>query len=306
METMITNHTRKTFQVTDNVVRIFLLLLCCFVTLGVAAKKQKTLLILHTNDTHSCIMPLSETLADTLLAGRGGFLRRIAMLKEERRKNPDLLYFDSGDFSQGSPYYTLFKGDVEIGLMNQMGIDASTIGNHEFDFGLDNMARLFRQANFPILCSNYDFTGTVLEGIVKPYTIIRRNGVKIGVFALDPQMEGLVSTTNYGGVKYLDPATCANKMVSVLRNEKKCDLVICISHLGWDSRPQEELVGLPECDNNVFTKTRGIDLVLGGHSHSYFEELKYITDLDGRQVPVDQNGKHGIFIGRMTLTLDKK
>ena len=119
--------------------------------LSVSAKGKKQLVILHTNDTHSCIMPLNPHLADTMLAGRGGFLRRIAMLKEERKKNPDLLYFDSGDFCQGSPYYTMFKGDVEIGLMNQMGIDASTIGNHEFDFGLENMARVFRQANFPIL-----------------------------------------------------------------------------------------------------------------------------------------------------------
>ena len=276
------------------------------VAAGAQAKKQKSLLILHTNDTHSCIMPLSEQLADTMLAGRGGFLRRIAMLRDERLKDPDLLYFDSGDFCQGSPYYTLYKGDVEIGLMNQMGIDASTIGNHEFDFGLDNMARLFRKANFPILCSNYDFTGTPLEGIVKPYTIIKRKGVRIGVFALDPQMEGLVSTQNYGDVKYLDPATCANEMVALLKGRKKCDLVICISHLGWDSRPQEERAGRAECDNGAIAKTRGIDLVLGGHSHTYFEELRYITDLDGRQVPVDQNGKHGIFIGRMTLTLDKQ
>ena len=306
MKTMKANISTRTFQGTRSVARIVSLLLCLFVTLGTQAKKQKTLLILHTNDTHSCVMPLSENLADTLVAGRGGFLRRIAMLKEERRKHPDLLYFDSGDFFQGSPYFTLFKGDVEVGLMNQMGIDASTIGNHEFDFWLDNMARLFRVANFPILCSNYDFTGTPLEGLVKPYTVIRRNGVKIGVFALDPQMEGLVSTQNYGDVKYLDPATCANQMVSLLRNEKKCDVVICISHLGWDARPQEERAGRPECDNSVFAKTRGVDLVLGGHSHTYFEELRYITDLDGRQVPVDQNGKHGIFIGRIELTLDKR
>lgn len=276
------------------------------IAVGAQAKKQKTLLILHTNDTHSCIMPLSEHLADTMLAGRGGFLRRIAMLKEERKKDPELLYFDSGDFCQGSPYYTLFKGDVEIGLMNQMGIDASTIGNHEFDFGLDNMARLFRMAKFPILCSNYDFRGTVLEGIVKPYTVIKRKGVKIGVFALDPEMDGLVSVQNYGGVKYLDPATCANNMVKLLKDKKKCDLVICISHLGWDQRPQEERAGRPECDNSVIAKTRGIDLVLGGHSHTYFEELQYITDLDGRQVPVDQNGKHAIFVGRISIDMEQK
>jgi len=288
-------------------IRLIIVALLLTLPLGMQAKKHKQLLILHTNDTHSCIMPLSETLADTLVAGRGGFLRRIAMLKEERQKNPDLLYFDSGDFCQGSPYYTLFKGDVEIGLMNQMGIDASTIGNHEFDFGLDNMARLFRMANFPIVCSNYDFSGTVLEGLVKPYTIIKRNGVKIGVFALDPEMEGLVSAQNYGGVKYLDPATCANKMVELLKKQKKCDLVICISHLGWDDTPQEERAraGRAECDNSAIAKTRGIDLVLGGHSHTYFQELRYITDLDGRQVPVDQNGKHAVYVGRITVDLEK-
>ena len=285
--------------------RSILLAVLLMLSMSTQAQKQRQLLILHTNDTHSCIMPLSEQLADTMLAGRGGFLRRIAMLNEERKKNPDLLYFDSGDFSQGSPYYTLFKGDVEIGLMNQMGIDASTIGNHEFDFGLENMARIFRMANFPILCSNYDFTGTELEGLVKPYTIIKRKGVKIGVFALDPQMEGLVSEKNYGKIRYLDPATCANKMVQLLKKQKKCDLVICISHLGWDETPQEQRAGRAECDNSAIAKTRGIDLVLGGHSHTYFEELHYITDLDGRQVPVDQNGKHAIYIGRMTVTMQK-
>ena len=272
--------------------------------LTASAKKQKKLLILHTNDTHSCVMPLSENLADTLLANRGGYLRRIAMLREERTKNPDLLYFDSGDFSQGSPYYTLFKGDVEVGLMNQMGIDAATIGNHEFDFGLENMARLFRMANFPIVCSNYDFSGTVVEGVVKPYVIIRRNGLKIGVFGLAPEMEGLVAQKNFEGVKYLDPATCANEMVTILK-KKKCDLIICISHLGWDTTPPEKRVGWPECDNTVFSKTRGIDLVLGGHSHSYFNTLKYITDLDGKRIPVDQNGKHALYVGRMEVTLEK-
>ena len=131
-----------------------------------AAGAQKRLEILHTNDTHSCVMPLNPNLADTAVAGRGGFLRRVAMVKEEREKNPNLLLIDSGDFSQGSPYYTLFRGEVEVGLMNEMGYDAVAIGNHEFDFGLDNMARLFRMAQFPVLCANYDFTGTVVEGLV--------------------------------------------------------------------------------------------------------------------------------------------
>lgn len=259
-------------------------------------QKAKELTILHTNDTHSCIYPLSENLADTMLAGRGGFLRRIAMLKEERAKDPDLLYFDSGDFSQGSPYYSIYKGDVEIGLMNRMGIDASTIGNHEFDFGLENMARLFRMANFPILCSNYDFTGTPVEGLVKRYTVIKRKGVKIGVFALDPEMEGLVSTQNCVGVSYLDPVATANEMVSLLRGKLHCDLIICISHMGWINKQTIS-------DKEIIAQTRGIDLVLGGHSHTYLKELEYAADLDGKLVPVDQNGKHGIFIGKMKLTL---
>ena len=137
-----------------------------FMPLEASAKKQKQLVILHTNDTHSQILPVNIQLPDTMKAGRGGFLRRIAMLKEERRKNPNLLYFDSGDFFQGSAYFTMFKGEVEVGLMNLMGIDAATIGNHEFDFGLENMAAIFRKANFPIVCANYDFTGTPVEGLV--------------------------------------------------------------------------------------------------------------------------------------------
>ena len=152
-----------------------------------AAGAQKKLEILHTNDTHSCVMPLNPNLADTAVAGRGGFLRRVAMVKEEREKNPNLLLIDSGDFSQGSPYYTLFRGEVEVGLMNEMGYDAVAIGNHEFDFGLDNMARLFRMAQFPVLCANYDFTGTVVEGLVKPYVILKRNGLKVGIFGLAPR-----------------------------------------------------------------------------------------------------------------------
>ena len=268
-----------------------------FSPLTVSAKKHKQLVILHTNDTHSTILPLRANLPDTMKAGRGGFLRRIAMLKEERQKHPDLLYFDSGDFCQGSAYFTMFKGDVEIGLMNQMGIDASTIGNHEFDFGLDNMARIFRMANFPILCANYDFTGTVCEGLVKPWIIIKRNGVKIGVFALAPKMEGLVSAKNCPGVKYLDPARVALETATMLKQQKKCDMVICISHLGWNSNRGED-------DPYMIRGSRNIDLVLGGHTHTYFEHLEYETDLDGKPVPVDQNGKHALFVGKMLVSLE--
>lgn len=268
-------------------------LLCCSVTM----LAQKRLTILHTNDTHSCVMPLSPHLADTLQAGRGGFLRRVAMLKEERAKDPSLLLFDSGDFSQGSPYYTLFKGNVEAGLMNQMGYAAGTIGNHEFDFGLENMARLFKSLNFPIVCANYEFSEYDLQNIVKPYVILHHQGLKIGVFGLAPELKGLVDQRNYGNTVYLDPVATAQKMADLLRKQK-CDLVICVSHLGW----HEGGMG----DQEVISHTRGIDLVLGGHSHTYFQTLRYANNLDGKPIPVDQNGKSGIYIGKMTLQFDKK
>ena len=183
--------------------------------LTAVAKKQKQLVILHSNDTHSCIMPLNPNLDNKDLAGRGGFLRRAAMIKEERQQNPELLLIDSGDFSQGSGYYTLFKGEVEIGLMNQMGYDCATIGNHEFDFGMDNMARLFRMANFPIICSNYDCTGTVLEDLVKPYIVLKRNGIKIGLFALAPPMKGLVFDGNCEGITFIDPVRQAENLLTL-------------------------------------------------------------------------------------------
>ncbi len=261
---------------------------------------KKELVILHTNDTHSCIYPLNVNLADTMLAGRGGFLRRLSMIEGERRAHPDnLLLIDSGDFSQGSPYYTLFYGDVETELMNMMGYDVGTIGNHEFDYGIDNMARLFRRLNHPMVCANYDFTGTVVEGLVRPYIVVKRQGIKIGIFGLSPEMDGLVADANCRGVKFLDPIETANKMSTILRNQEKCDMVICVSHLGWNTDPA--YVG----DNQVIEKSHGIDLFLGGHSHTYLDKLEYVNDADGHPVAVDQNGKHGIYVGRLVVDLEK-
>lgn len=278
--------------------QIVLIIALLLTTMNVGAKGPKKITVLHTSDTHSCVLPLNKNLADTMLADRGGFLRRIAMLKQERQSDPDLLLFDCGDFSQGSSYYTMFKGDVEVELMNRMHYDAVTIGNHEFDFGLDNMIRLFKLADFPVVCSNYDFGDTELKDIVKPYVVLKRKGVKIGVFGVCPPLEGLVSTKNYGPLKYLDPVEVTERMVDILRNQQKCDVVICLSHLGW------EVSDYP--DNELIKRTSGIDLVLGGHSHTYLKTLGYETDKTGRQVPVDHEGKHGIFVGKMQLTLEKK
>ncbi len=278
---------------------IWLIMLLLVVATGAEAKKHKQLVILHTNDTHSCILPLKELLADTAIAGRGGFIRRIAMIKEQRKEHPkNLLLFDSGDFSQGSSYYTMFKGDVEIGLMNRMGYDAVTIGNHEFDFGLENMARVFKMAKFPIVCANYDFTGTVCEGLVKPYVVLKRNGVRVGVFGLGAKLQGLVSGKNCVGVKYLNPAEVTRKMVDILRNQEKCDVVICLSHLGWDISDYS--------DEELIPDTRGIDIVLGGHSHTFMKEVQYLKNLDGKQVADDQNGKHAALVGKLVVDLYSK
>lgn len=278
--------------------RLYLIICMVLLTaISVSAKTKKQLVVLHTNDTHSCILPLNPNLENKDIAGRGGFLRRVNMIKEERRQHPDLLFFDSGDFSQGSGYYTLFKGEVEIGLMNQMGYDAVTIGNHEFDFGLENLARLFRMANFPVVCSNYDFTGTPCEGLVKDYLTINRNGLKIGVFALGAPLKGLVANHNCAGVTFLDPVETAKKYVRILRKQEKCDLVICISHLGW------EISEYP--DHKFMSEIEGCDLVLGGHTHTYMPTLQYAPDKTGKLIPDDQNGKHGVFVGKLVLTLEK-
>lgn len=278
--------------------QVIFIIVLMLATVSASAKGPKKITVLHTSDTHSCILPLNSNLADKNVAGRGGFIRRIDMLKQERLQDPKLLLFDCGDYSQGSSYYTMFQGDVEVGLMNQMHYDAATIGNHEFDFGLDNMIRLFKKANFPVVCSNYDFADTELKNIVKPYLVLKRKGVKIGVFALCPPLEGLVSTKNYGPLKFLDPIEVTNQMVDILRNQKKCDVVICLSHLGWKTEDYP--------DNKLIQNTSGIDLILGGHSHTYMDDFGYDTDKTGKQVPVDHEGKHGAYVGKMVLTLEKK
>ena len=259
-----------------------------------AAKRHSgvTITVLHTSDTHSCIMPLSTALTDTMTAGRGGFLRRAAMIEQERAANADLLLLDCGDFSQGSPYYNVYKGDVEVGLMNIMGYDAAAIGNHEFDCGMENMARLFRMAHFPIVCANYDFTGTPVEGLVKPYIVVERGGLRIGIFGISPRLDGLVMDAACKGVTFIDPVEAANAAVGSLKAEN-CDVIICLSHLGWG------IGGID--DEALIGATEGIDIVLGGHSHTYMRQMEYVNDASGRPVPVDHNGKNGVFVGKIVM-----
>lgn len=260
--------------------------------------KSTSLLIVHTNDTHSCIEPLSNLIPDTAHANKGGALRRTALMQQLRQQDPDLLLLDCGDFSQGSAFYSLYHGDVEVGLMNLMHYDAATIGNHEFDFGLENMARIFRLAQFPIVCCNYDFSGTPVEGLVRPYIIIKRAGVKIGILGVSPQLEGLVSAKTCAGVRFTDPIAAAQPVADYLRNVERCDLVICLSHLGWN------INGVS--DEELIAGTHNIDLVLGGHSHTYFAAPEVLKNSNGQWVPDNQMGKNGRYVGTLRLNLRKK
>ena len=265
-----------------------------------AAQGQDTLFVLHTSDTHSRIEPVSRQSADRN-AGLGGVVRRVSFVKQYRAEHPDVLLFDCGDFSQGTPYYNMFRGELEVKMMNLMGYDAMTIGNHEFDFGLENMARLFRMAHFPVVCANYEVTGTPLEGLVKPYVVLERQGVRVGVFGLSPRMEGLVQADKCQGIVYRDPIPVAREMVRLLRKEEKCDVVICLSHLGLYGS------GLGDAGDEVLAaQTEGIDLILGGHSHTYLERPSFYENASGQEVPVMHVGKNGAYVGKIKLELESK
>ena len=260
------------------------ILLCC------GANAQKRITILHTNDTHSCIEPEKN--------GNAGVLNRALLIESivDSVGKDNILLFDCGDFSQGSLYYNSFKGSTEIELMNAMSYDAGTIGNHEFDFGLDNLARLIKMAKFDFVCANYDFTGTVCEGLVKPYTIIERGGKRIGVFGLSPDPKGLVSQENYVGVTFTSPVEAAKRCVAELK-AKGCDAIVCLSHLGWKIKNEYN-------DERVAAETAGIDIILGGHSHDYFEEPLIYKNFEGKDVVMQQMDKNGRHLGIVNLIFE--
>lgn len=260
------------------------------VLLAGCQQKATTLTILHTNDTHSQVEPKSN--------GKGGYARRMGFIEQQRQADPNLLLLDAGDFCQGTPYFNFFHGRVEIDALNRMGYDAATLGNHEFDNGLDTLAAVLRLAKFPIVCANYNVEGTPLEGIVRPYTIIRRAGLKIGIFGLGVQPKGLIADKNFLPIQYLEPYPIAQEIATLLREKKKCDVVICLSHLGTYAAAGDR------CDVEMAAQTRDIDAIIGGHTHKLYDTLR-IANLDGKEIPVVQMGKSGTNIGRLTLTLSE-
>lgn len=253
---------------------------------------SQDLVILHTNDTHSQIEPQVAG-ADK---GTAGVVRREKYISSVRAENENVLLFDAGDFSQGSPYFTLFKGDVEIEVMNALGVDVACWGNHEFDNGKSELARRAKNANFPIVCANYDLGETELKDVIKPYTVVEKAGKRIGVIGLSVKLTGFVSPKNIEGLTYLHPYKVVNKYAKILRNEEKCDLVIVLSHCGYNSGKEQS----PD-DQMIARNTEGVDVIIGGHTHTFLDEPAIIENKAGKKVVVVQAGERGAEVGRLDL-----
>lgn len=258
----------------------------------------KKITILHTNDQHSRIESF-EISSDERTSNKGGFARRAALIYKIRQEETNVLLLDAGDVFQGTPYFNFYGGELEYRLMTKMGYDASTIGNHEFDNGLQGIKNQLPHAGFDIICSNYDFSNTILEGKFKPYQIYKKDGLRIGVFGLGIELDGLVGKDMYGETKYLDPVEIAQDMTRILREEKKCDLVICLSHLGYEYKNDPEKIS----DIHLAQKTSGIDLIIGGHTHTFLPEPQKYQNSKGETVLVNQVGWAGLYLGRIDFYL---
>ncbi|WP_093112931.1 metallophosphoesterase [Salinimicrobium catena] len=259
-------------------------------------ERKKHITILHTNDTHSHIEPFSADHAQ--YPNMGGVARRYSLISSIRQENPNTLLLDAGDIFQGTPYFNFYGGEVEFKLMSKMGYDAATIGNHDFDNGIDGLLAQMPHANFPFLSANYDFSNTILEGNVKPYKVFKKDGVKIGVFGIGIELQGLVSKKLYKETKYLDPVEITQETVSRLKNEENCELVICLSHLGYKYRDEKI------SDVQLARRTKDIDLIIGGHTHTFLPEPTVVKNSEGIDTIVNQVGWAGINLGRIDFFLD--
>ncbi|OON69111.1 bifunctional metallophosphatase/5'-nucleotidase [Hymenobacter sp. CRA2] len=262
-----------------------------------AAGQQVHLTILHTNDMHSRIDPFPKGSAQW--ADEGGMARRAALVAKIRQEQPNVLLLDAGDIWQGTPYFNFFGGELEYKLMSQMHYDAATLGNHDFDNGLEGLVKQLPHAQFPFLVANYDFSQTPLKGRFQPYKVFEKQGVRIGVFGVGIEMAGLISDKNYGATKYLDPVAVAREQVQHLRGAEKCDLVICLSHLGYKYESSKV------DDHKLATGAPGIDLIIGGHTHTFLDTPTVVEGPQGHRTLVNQVGWSGIKLGRIDYVFDR-
>ncbi|NJW51470.1 metallophosphatase [Salinimicrobium oceani] len=259
-------------------------------------KTFKHITILHTNDVHSHIDPFDRD--HPQFPGMGGVARRFTLIENIRRENPNTLLLDAGDIFQGAPYFNFYGGELEFKLMSKMKYDAATIGNHDFDNGIDGLAAQLPHADFKFLSANYNFKNTILDGQVQPYHVFVKDDIRIGVFGLGIKLEGLVNKNLYKETVYQDPVEMATQTVQKLKENEKCDLVICLSHLGYNYR--DETIS----DMKLASLTRNIDLIIGGHTHTFLPKPTVTNNLDGNNVLVNQVGWAGVNLGRIDFFLD--
>lgn len=266
--------------------------ICILALLNAAdASAQKRLTILHVNDTHSHLEP--ERAGKEV--GLGGVIERAAyrdsVVKADGKRN--VLFLHAGDFNQGTSYYSVLNGDLEVDLVNAMGYDCITLGNHEFDNGVEDLARRLAKIKCPVVCANYDFSNLEAGKYIRPYVILRKAGMKIGIIGLMPDITTLVSREVSSRIPAFNNADVVNKWVKFLKEDKKCDLVIALTHIGFE--------GEPYTDPMLVSRSRGLDIVVGGHSHTFLSEPAFVKDLDGRLVPIVQDGCWGLNVGNLKV-----
>lgn len=257
------------------------------------------LTVLHTNDQHSRIEPFDSSYSRN--PNQGGFARRATLIQQIRNQEKNVLLLDAGDIFQGTPYFNFYGGELEFKLMSMMGYDAATMGNHDFDNGLDGFLKALPNAKFPFITSNYDFSNTILDGKTEKYKIFKKDGIKVGLFGVGIELDGLVGKKQYQETKYLNPVEIAQHYADFLRKEKGCDLVICLSHIGYDYRDDADKIS----DKKLAAQTDNIDLILGGHTHTFLPEPQSFTNKSGKNVLVNQVGWAGLLLGRIDFYFDK-
>ena len=259
-------------------------------------KKQKKLTILHTNDMHSHIFPFKSG----KYKGLGGMAERATLIKSIRERNDNVLLLDAGDIFQGTPYFNFFGGELEFKLMSEMNYDAATLGNHDFDNGIKGFNDKLKYAKFSFINSNYDFSNTILNGKIKKFKIFKKDQIKIGVFGLGVELDGLVQKRLYGDTIYNDPIEVANEVSSKLKFDYDCDMIVCLSHLGLEYESDKV------SDLKVAKNSSCIDLIIGGHTHSFLEKSIIVTNQINKKVIVSQAGYGGIKLGRLDFIFNKK
>ncbi len=263
-----------------------------------SSSKKTKITILHTNDVHSHIDTFAPE--DGRNANMGGVARRATLVESIRNENPNTLLLDAGDIFQGTPYFNYYGGELEFKLMSKLKYDAATIGNHDFDNGIDGLYAQLPHADFQFLSANYDFKNTVLDTHTKPYKIFIKDGIKIGVFGLGIELNGLVAPSLFKETKYLDPIEITQDMTRILKTEEHCDLVICLSHLGYYYKSNPNKIS----DLTLAKATKDIDLIIGGHTHTFLPKPTVVKNIKNNNMLVNQVGCYGINLGRIDFYFD--